>query len=661
MDFINTNIGNTGNTMLNFANSLSSIGTMNPYLSDVGAGLVFGLGYYVINYQFGDNQDNSNFKDKKAPILLEHAKTIEEFNSLVRQTDLNTKVNPFQILDKINTSSLTPDITIYNNLINACLVRGQNEEAEKLTDELFDFASPVQPDLSSFNILLKGISIKIDKLEYSQNNQNVIGTTSYINNSDTNVKEQKTALVATADKILLNLQETYNFKPDDVTLNTLMDILIKGGDVARAWVLFDQMKTKYRVEPDRYSYTTIIKAFRYDPDANKLDKIFGILDLFKNSAKACKATDEIIFNCMIDVCLKLGAIDKAEKVLRSMKEYSISPSKITYAIMITGYGQVYQLDAALKIFDEMRKDGIEPNEVVYGCLLNTCVRCSNFSKVIELYEEMDNNSIKMNIILYTTLIKAFSKNKDLESALKVYEKMHNDKSVKPNIIVYNAMLDCCVENNSITKMNEIYESLKSNFLESDYDSNVPSPDLSTYSTVIKGYAKAKDMDKVFDIYSFLTKSKEFVLDEIIYNTVLDACAKTGNFEKAMEICESMRLQNVRKSNVTYSILIKLYSINKEDTKALQLLEEMKSLSIKPGVIVYTCLIQTCLKSNRYSMAIDLFEELKSSGLKLDHVLYNTIVNGSIFHGKLENACKYVLESFEKNVRMADDMYNSVNF
>ena len=51
--------------------------------------------------------------------------------------------------------------------------------------------------------------------------------------------------------------------------------------------------------------------------------------------------------------------------------------------------------------------------------------------------------------------------------------------------------------------------------------------------------------------------------------------------------------------------------------------------------------------------------MKHSGVKPDHVLYNTIVNGCLYHYSWELACNYTLESFDMNVKMADDMYTNV--
>ena len=38
---------------------------VNPYLTDVGVGLVFGLGYYLIKYLYGDQQNPKQSKEGK--------------------------------------------------------------------------------------------------------------------------------------------------------------------------------------------------------------------------------------------------------------------------------------------------------------------------------------------------------------------------------------------------------------------------------------------------------------------------------------------------------------------------------------------------------------------------------------------------------------------
>jgi len=45
------------------------------------------------------------------------------------------------------------------------------------------------------------------------------------------------------------------------------------------------MLEKYEVEPDKYSYSTIIKALRYELDESKLERAFGIVEYLKKQEK----------------------------------------------------------------------------------------------------------------------------------------------------------------------------------------------------------------------------------------------------------------------------------------------------------------------------------------------------------------------------------------
>jgi pentatricopeptide repeat protein len=224
----------------------------------------------------------------------------------------------------------------------------------KLIEEIFDITSPFQPDLSTYNILLKGISCRIDQIQ---------------GNDQSSINEKK-QMIQKMDNLLEDLKKSVTNKPNDVTINTVLDILIKAGEIKRAWDLFDNMKSLYGIEPDKYSYSTIIKALKYDLDPTKLEKAFGILEFLKN--KTSTINDEIIFNCLLDVCVRLGKMDKAERVFNEMKENKLSPSKITYAIMMKGFGQVYQLDRAFEVFEEMINNNIAPNEIIYGVLHWPC-------------------------------------------------------------------------------------------------------------------------------------------------------------------------------------------------------------------------------------------------------------------------------------------------
>jgi pentatricopeptide repeat domain-containing protein 1 len=57
--------------------------------------------------------------------------------------------------------------------------------------------------------------------------------------------------------------------------------------------------------------------------------------------------DEVLYNCVIDVCFKLGDCNKAINLYKNMISDGLKPSAITYGIMIKGFGMFKAIDLAL--------------------------------------------------------------------------------------------------------------------------------------------------------------------------------------------------------------------------------------------------------------------------------------------------------------------------
>lgn len=135
-------------------------------------------------------------------------------------------------------------------------------------------------------------------------------------------------------------------------------------------------------------------------------------------------------------------------------------------------------------------------------------------------------------------------------------------------------------------------------------------------------------------------------DEVLYNSLLDGCLKANQSEMALKCFQNMKKLRIKPSNVTYSILAKIYQKLKDYDKSFALLDEMRADNVVPGLFVYTCLIQTCLQEKMIDKALQYFQEM-SSVLEVDWVGYSTIVQGCIDHCKYEEAIDLLLKAKEQ--------------
>ena len=115
----------------------------------------------------------------------------------------------------------------------------------------------------------------------------------------------KALLIREIRKLGLNRKSDEKFIPKDYLTSSIED---------RRQLLCGLMDTDGSVgnQKHKYSYSTIIKALKYELDPTKIERAFGILNYLRK--QNVSGSDEIIFNCLIEVCLKLKMVDKAEKV-----------------------------------------------------------------------------------------------------------------------------------------------------------------------------------------------------------------------------------------------------------------------------------------------------------------------------------------------------------
>ena len=55
------------------------------------------------------------------------------------------------------------------------------------------------------------------------------------------------------------------------------------------------------------------------------------------------------------------------------------------------------------------------------------------------------------------------------------------------------------------------------------------------------------------------EQKGIKADEVLYNSLLDGCCKSRQIDLALKVFDNMTILNIKPSNVTYSILIKIFS------------------------------------------------------------------------------------------------------
>merc|ERR1719399_523649 len=133
---------------------------------------------------------------------------------------------------------------------------------------------------------------------------------------------------------LVEQMQSEGTKPNAVTFNSLAGAAIKSGEVERAWRILPLMAA-VGVQPDSVTYSTLIMGIKQSKSIHLLNRGFECLqELKENGFKP----DEVLFNSLMDACVHLKQMPKAQAVFKTMKDAGVKPSFVTYSILIKGCG-----------------------------------------------------------------------------------------------------------------------------------------------------------------------------------------------------------------------------------------------------------------------------------------------------------------------------------
>ena len=118
-------------------------------------------------------------------------------------------------------------------------------------------------------------------------------------------------------------------------------------------------------------------------------------------------------------------------------------------------------------------------------------------------------------------------------------------------------------------------------------------------------------------------------DEIMYNSLLNGCAKKQNVDEGQRLLDEMRAARIAPSNNTLSIMVKLLGYARRLNQAFQLVEELSNQNgFRPNVQVYTCLTQACVMNRRLDRALQLHDRMVAdTRYAIDEKFYSVLVRG----------------------------------
>merc|ERR1719399_1678090 len=516
-----------------------------------------------------------------------------------REQDLE---GAMQVFRKLQSSGVQLTSLVYNALLDSCVQCGKVNVALQHFNEMKELGFV---DVVSYNTLLKAY-LKIGQIHKARS--------------------------------LLKEMAESDIQANQVTYNEMLNALVSTKDRKEMWALVREMNA-IGMKPNSVTCSIILKSLTAHSATDDVRQAMALIDNLQEDM------DEVLFASVIEACVRVGQLDLLSSKLQQYAGLGglAGLTAPTYGSMIKAYGRARDIERVRELWGEMRRRHVTPTSITLGCVIDALVNNGFPDEALSLVREMkEDDTCKdiLNMVIYSTLLKGFAQARQPGRVQEVFEEM-KEMGIACNTVSYNTMLDANARTGKMDRADELFREMVASGI---------SPDVITYSTLVKGYCQAGDIDQGFQVLKDMVKSGVHEPDEILYNSLLDGCAKQHRVDDALKLVEDMHTNNVRPSNFTLSILVKLLGRSRRLNQAFSMVEETcKRFDLQANIHVYTCLLYACFQNRQMPRALQLHDSMiTEAGIEPDERTYAVLARGCLGAGSCEKAANVVRAAYRLN-------------
>ncbi|WVZ65037.1 hypothetical protein U9M48_014464 [Paspalum notatum var. saurae] len=275
------------------------------------------------------------------------------------------------------------------------------------------------------------------------------------------------------------------------------------------------------------------------------------------------------------------------------------------------------------------------NTIVMNAVLEACVHCGDVDRALRLFEEMRGpRGCGVDGVSYGILLKGLGIARRIDEAFEILESIEKESSsgspiLSPRLIC--GFLNALIEAGDMRRANALVARFRKVLYEghSVLLYNLLMKEVTTVITfsqlnILQGYIKSN-----FPLGALTVKDEilrqGLKPDRLTYNTIIYACVKSAEIDKAIQFLEDMKEEANRESNpellpdaFTYTTLLKGIGNSQDLYSVLKIVVEMKSSLLSIDRTAYTAMIDALLACGSIDGALCIFGDMiKQAGNNKD--------------------------------------------
>ncbi|GKY96329.1 hypothetical protein MPSEU_000592600 [Mayamaea pseudoterrestris] len=408
--------------------------------------------------------------------------------------------------------------------------------------------------------------------------------------------------------------------------------------------LLQQMKDNFHAtsQPNKLSYTTLMKALTRCKNVRAADRCLGILqEMWESTDQSLNSNarpDVYVYNIAILAWSQAAKRDakaalQAEALYQDLKtrfdngDELLEPTEATYVALMTAWNNMARMSSGDNqkaaerckfYFNQAQAQQCVLTVRLYTAMLDSLKELGDAKQADKLFQQMiddvkGGNSKAMPTIetlhtLMTTWARSQSRDAPLkaEAMLELMTQLYEDQNLtlKPDVTTYNVVLNCWAKSKrkeAPIRAQEIVKLMEEKCIFGLGDSASICPDATTYSTVLDAWSRSRRKDAPQRALEYLNKlderhrggEKMCRLTPFHFATVMNVFAAHGDPDGIEKLMNQMEDTGMGPTTYCYNALLKALVQSKAvnaNTRSEEILRKMQALGSresKPDVATYT--------------------------------------------------------------------------
>lgn len=389
--------------------------------------------------------------------------------------------------------------------------------------------------------------------------------------------------------------ETYNyliekltFIPNRTTINILFQVYKEQNKNEKIFELLQDIR-KYSIILDTKVLQEILKIALEQEKPNYILEALEVVNKNTISSYNDKYSNVIdSFNIIIFANCSINNIQSAIQTFREMKKQNIRPNCLTFQHLIEGSRKIKNFDLALQLYDQMIKLNIQPNAIIFSRIIEIYCIQNQLENAENIFDHFSCSGLPISIITYNILIRSFCRHGDINKALHYVNNM-KENGIQPNISTINNLIE------GYCLFGTMEEALL--YLENENNRGVE-PNFTTFEIIISSCInKPNRLKFAIKLFNEFYNKTGLQPNSALYNSIISVCSSVKSYKLAVSFWNEAKQNNQHLDINLYNTIISVYCSYYGIDKAQELIEEMKLNQIEPNTKTYIPFIEEAKKLN----------------------------------------------------------------